>query len=390
MTSVQDAFDKIKANIKRLPSTQIKVEDALGFVTTSDILSPINMPPFNQSAMDGYAICGNHLNQFKLIGEIQAGESGEGIELAEGEAVRIFTGALVPTSATAIAKQEIVESDESIIQLTERVSDNMNIRFAGEQVQTGAVVLKKDTTINLGAIGYLYMLGIHKVEVSRKPKAIIIVTGNELMAPGQELISGKIYESNSYTLKAALKSVGVDSEIQSVKDDFESTKHMISKALSQCDLVITSGGISVGDYDFVGKAMNELGVNEIFYKLKQKPGKPLFFGTKDETSVFALPGNPAAVLSCFYMYVIPAIRMMQGYSAPQLEQRSLKITSEYKKGAALTHFLKAYANGNEVRILNAQSSAMLSSFSEANCLAKLPEGRTDWSVGDNVEVFMLP
>ncbi len=390
MTSVQDAFNKITANIKRLPSTQIKVEDALGFVTTSDILSQINMPPFNQSAMDGYAICGNHLNQFKLIGEIQAGESGEGIELAEGEAVRIFTGALVPTSATAIAKQEIVESDESIIQLTERVSDNMNIRFAGEQVQTGAVVLKKDTTINLGAIGYLYMLGIHKVEVSRKPKAIIIVTGNELMAPGQELISGKIYESNSYTLKAALKSVGVDSEIQSVKDDFESTKHMISKALSQCDLVITSGGISVGDYDFVGKAMNELGVNEIFYKLKQKPGKPLFFGTKDETSVFALPGNPAAVLSCFYMYVIPAIRMMQGYSAPQLEQRSLKITSEYKKGAALTHFLKAYANGNEVRILNAQSSAMLSSFSEANCLAKLPEGRTDWSVGDNVEVFMLP
>jgi molybdopterin molybdotransferase len=266
----------------------------------------------------------------------------------------------------------------------------MNIRFAGEQVQIGAVVLKKDTTINLGAIGYLYMLGIHKVEVSRKPKAIIIVTGNELMAPGQELTSGKIYESNSYTLKAALKSVGVDSEIQSVKDDFESTKHMISKALSQCDLVITSGGISVGDYDFVGKAMNELGVNEIFYKLKQKPGKPLFFGTKGETSVFALPGNPAAVLSCFYMYVIPAIRIMQGYSTPRLEQRTLKITSEYKKGAMLTHFLKAYANGNEVRILNAQSSAMLSSFSEANCLAKLPEGRTDWSVGDDVEVFMLP
>ena len=152
MTSVQDAFDKIKANIKRLPSTQIKVEDALGFVTTSDILSPINMPPFNQSAMDGYAICGNHLNQFKLIGEIQAGDSGEGIELAEGEAVRIFTGALVPTSATAIAKQEIVESDGSIIQLTEGVSNNMNIRFAGEQVQTGAVVLRKDNGMVTGKL----------------------------------------------------------------------------------------------------------------------------------------------------------------------------------------------------------------------------------------------
>jgi len=390
MTSVQDALDKIKANTNRLPSTQIKVEDALGYVTTNDILSPINMPPFNQSAMDGYAICGNHLTQFKLVGEIQAGDNGEGMELVEGEAVRIFTGALVPTSATAVAKQEIVESDGSMIQLTEGVSDKMNIRFAGEQVQTGAVVLQKDTTINLGAIGYLYMLGIHEIEVSRKPKAIIIVTGNELIAPGQELTSGKIYESNSYTLKAALKSVGVVAEIQSVKDDFESTKYMISNALSQCDLVITSGGISVGDYDFVGKAMNELGVNEIFYKLKQKPGKPLFFGTKGETSVFALPGNPAAVLSCFYMYVIPAIRMMQGNSIPQLEQRSLKLTSEYKKGASLTHFLKAHAIGSEVRILNAQSSAMLSSFSEANCLVKLPEGMTDWAVGDEVEVFMLP
>ena len=122
-----------------------------------------------------------------------------------------------------------------------------------------------------------HMLGIHEIEVSRKPKAIIIVTGNELIPPGEPLTSGKIYESNSYTLKAALKSVGVEAEIQSVKDDFESTKSMISMALSECDLVITSGGISVGDYDFVGKAMNELKVNEVFYKLKQKPGKPLFF-----------------------------------------------------------------------------------------------------------------
>ena len=390
MISVQDAINKIKENTNRLPSTLIKVENALGYVTTKDIISPINMPPFNQSAMDGYAICGNHLSRFKLVGEIQAGDNAEGVELAEGEAVRIFTGALAPISATAVAKQEIVESDDSIIHLTEAVSDNMNIRFAGEQVQTGDVVLKKDTTINLGAIGYLYMLGIHEIQVSRKPKAIIIVTGNELIAPGQELTSGKIYESNSYTLKAALKSVGVDAEIQSVKDDFESTKNMISNALSKCDLVITSGGISVGDYDFVGKAMHKLGVNEIFYKLKQKPGKPLFFGTKDETSVFALPGNPAAVLSCFYMYVIPAIRMMQGDTIPHLEKRLLKLTSEYKKGASLTHFLKAYANGNEVHILNAQSSAMLSSFSEANCLAKLQEGRTDWGVGDEVEVYMLP
>ena len=134
MISVQDALDKIEANINRLPSTLIKVEDALGCVSTKDIISPINMPPFNQSAMDGYAINGNHLDQFKLVGEIQAGDSGEGIELQEGEAVRIFTGALVPKSSTAVAKQEIVERDGSTIQLTEEVADNMNIRFDGKQI----------------------------------------------------------------------------------------------------------------------------------------------------------------------------------------------------------------------------------------------------------------
>ena len=389
MISVHEALEKIKENSIRLESIQIKVEDALGYVLANDIISPINMPPFNQSAMDGYAVNGSHLSEFTMVGEIQAGDSGEGIELNEGETIRIFTGALVPQSATSVVKQEIVERDGDQIQVTEPIKAGVNIRISGEQIKSGSVVLEKDSVINLGAIGYLYMLGIHEVEVTRKPKAIIIVTGNELIPPGEKLTQGKIYESNSYTLKSALRSIGVDAEIQSVKDDFEATKQMISEALNKSELVITSGGISVGDYDFVGRSMNELGVNEVFYKLKQKPGKPLFYGTNKGTSVFALPGNPAAILSCFYMYVLPAVRLMQGYKIPQLEQRSLKLTSDYKKTSSLTHFLKAFAEGDEVRILSAQSSAMLSSFAEANCLVKMPEGREVWSAGDSVDAFMI-
>lgn len=389
MISVQEALDKILANSIRLESITIKVEDSLGFVLVNDIVSPINMPPFNQSAMDGYAVNGLHLYEFKMVGEVQAGDSGAGIELKEGEAIRIFTGGLVPKSVTAIAKQEIVEREGNLIRLTETIQSGENIRITGEQIESGSVVLKKDSVINIGSIGYLYMLGIHEIEVTRKPNAIIIVTGNELIPPGEELSPGKIYESNSYTLKVALRSIGVNAEIISVKDDFEATKKVISEALNMADLVVTSGGISVGDYDFVGKSLNELGVEEVFYKLKQKPGRPLFFGMKNSTSVFALPGNPAAVLSCFYMYVLPAVRLMQGYQMPQLEQRSLKLNADYKKSSALTHFLKAFAFGDEVQILNAQSSAMLSSFAEANCLVNLPEGREEWIAGDQVDVFML-
>jgi len=389
MISAKDAIEKIKLEINSLGEKRSLVEDALDHVLANNILSPINMPPFAQSAMDGYAVndSGSH---FEVVAEIQAGDSAAGIKLEKGQASRIFTGAMVPKGVFAVVKQEDVERTNNNIVITHPVKEMQNIRPLGEQIEKSEVALKQGTVVSAGSAGFLYTLGIDTIDIIRKPKVVIIATGNELIPPGQELTPGKIYESNTYTIKTALRKIGVDAVIKTVKDDYESTKEIIKASIEESDLLITTGGISVGDYDYVGKAFLDLGVESIFYKVKQKPGKPIFFGKKGETAIFGLPGNPAAALSCFYLYVTPAIRKMSGFTDLFLEKRTLKITSSYKKTKNLSHFLKARYFEDEVTILNAQSSAMLSSFAEANCLVHMIEEQESWEAGDEVNAYVLP
>ena len=201
---------------------------------------------------------------------------------------------------------------------------------------------------------------------------------------------GKIYESNTFTLQAALNYSGYSVEIKTVEDDYKATRDIIEQAINSSDVVIMTGGISVGDYDFVESALNELEVISDFYKVKQKPGKPLFFGHKGEKIVFALPGNPAAVLSCFYVYVLPCLNLMIGKSENMHITRELILKNDYKKTGTMTHFLKAYSENGEVEILSAQSSAMLSSFVQANCIVSMNQGREEWKIGDRVTAIMLP
>ena len=389
MISVKEAQSKIQENSRILNSVSKSLENALDQVLSDDVKSPIHMPPFSQSAMDGYAI-GSQGNTFKLVGEIQAGADSSGMTLKSNEAVRIFTGAMIPNGTFAVAKQEIVEKNKTEIRITEKQKHLQNIRPLGEQIKKGDIALPKGTVITPGTAGFLYTLGVNQVSVTKKPNIIILSTGNELVPPGQELSPGKIYESNTYTLKTALKKFRIQVTIKTVEDNYEATKKSIQESLNECDILITTGGISVGDYDFVGKAMEEVGVESIFYKIKQKPGKPIFFGKRNSTVVFGLPGNPAAALSCFYLYVTPGIRKMCGISDVALEKRTLKLTSDYTKSKNLTHFLKAKCYGDKVAILGAQSSAMLSSFASANCLACLPEGQSEWKKGDAIEVYILP
>lgn len=390
MIPVPEAITLIQHHAFKLSTTKMKIEEAMGQTLAKDVLSPIDMPPFDQSAMDGYAINDVSRTSFELIGELQAGDSGEGIVLQPGQAIRIFTGAVVPESASSVVKQEIVERNGNTITIPEPIQENENIRPKGEQVQKNTIALKAGTVLSPGSAGFLFMLGLTVVEVIRKPKVAILATGNELVSPGQPLPMGKIYESNTYSIKAALKDLGIDATITTVEDDFEATKKAIEQLLDDNDLLITTGGISVGDYDFIGASMKELGVETIFYKVKQKPGKPLYFGKKNETLVFGLPGNPAAALTGFYMYITAAIKTMMGDQQMALEKRSAILTADYTKTPNLSHFLKGVVEGNEVTVLGGQSSAMLSSFGVANCLLFLPDGQSDWKAGDSVEVYMLP
>jgi molybdopterin molybdotransferase len=389
MISIKEALTRVRENTSKLDSVKVDLLNALGSVLSESIQSPINMPPFDQSAMDGYAL-GGDAAVYTVVSEIQAGASVTGKLLSRGEAARIFTGAMIPEGTTSIAKQEIVKRQGDTITLVEEVREGMSIRKKGEELAINELAISQGTYLNPAAIGFLSGLGIQKVNVYRKPKIAVIVTGNELTKPGEKLLPGRIYESNSATLTSVLKHAGFDSSLVTVKDDFNSTKETIGNAIDQNDVVIITGGISVGDYDFVGKALAELQVEEVFYKVKQKPGKPLFYGKKGAKSIFALPGNPAAVLTCYYMYVRTAIRSLIGISNPMLEEREVSLLHDFTKKGDRAHLLKAYINTEGVKVHTGQSSAMLSSFVGANCLIYLSEEDREIKKGDKVLVYILP
>lgn len=387
MISIQQALKAITDHSIRMQPAKVKLEDALGMILSDDVYSLIDMPPFDQSAMDGYAICGTG-NQFEVIEEIQAGAYPQK-ELKEGQASRIFTGAATPKGTTAIAKQEIVSVDRNQIQLEENVKEGTSIRIQGEEITKGELALKKGSKINPAAIGYLSGLGITEVEVFQNPKIGIIVSGDELCQPGTPLEPGKVYESNSKTLQSLLKTMRIESDLYLIKDDFDSTVNQIENALEESDVVILTGGISVGEYDFVKSALEKLGVQEVFYKVKQKPGKPLFFGVQNNKRVFALPGNPAAVMTCFYMYVQPMIGYMKGLADPFLYKTKGELTHSHFKKGGRAHLLKAGICEGQVSINNNQSSAMLSSFVYANALVYMDESERQFEKGDIVEVYLL-
>lgn len=391
MISISNAISIVKANGKPLlKKTTKKVEKAGGYLLFEDIYSPINMPPFRQSAMDGYALNLHDDLIYNLIGEVKAGDSHQPI-LKKGEAVRIFTGAPVPDSANAVMMQEKVKQDKDTITIDHQIALEQNIRPLGEQVKTGDIALKKGTKLTPAAIGYLISLGITEVSVFKKPNIAIVTTGNELIEDGQDLSYGKIYESNSKMLLSALYSLKFyDVTLYKVEDDYNKTVATLNTAINDNDLVLITGGISVGDYDFVGKALNELQVEELFYKVKQKPGKPLFYGKKNATQIFALPGNPAAALSCFYVYVYIALQKLMNRDALELPRTEARSISSFQKKGDRPQFLKAIYNNGEIKILEGQNSSMLQTFALSNALVYAPESLTQIENGDTIEVIQLP
>ena len=391
MISILEAIQLVKNNSYPLLLSTIKpIEKAGGYQLFNDVISPLNMPPFRQSAMDGYAVCLHDSLAYTLIGEIKAGDSLQP-HLKKGEAVRIFTGAPVPDTANAVVMQEKVSVAGSKISLETQIPLNHINRLFAEQLKKDALALSKNTKLTPAAIGYLASLGIQNVIVFKKPTIAIVTTGNELVEPGQALTYGKIYESNSKMLQNALYNLKFyDVTIHKVEDDYNKTKAILESVITENDLVIISGGISVGDYDFVGKALEELKVEALFYKVKQKPGKPLFFGKKDKTLIFALPGNPAAALTCFYAYVYIALQKMMDNEDLELPRIQAKSLSKFVKNGDRPQYLKAIYNNGNIEILEGQSSAMLQTFAVSNALVYVPEEINKIEIGDLVDVVLLP
>ncbi|WP_138482914.1 molybdopterin molybdotransferase MoeA [Dyadobacter bucti] len=395
MVTVNEAKEKIIANTPLLPTEKRNTEASAGYVLAEDILSPMPLPSFRQSSMDGYAIIHSDVTgkgiSLKIADEAKAGLTTVQT-LTAGTAIRIFTGAPVPEGATAVIMQEntVVENGQVVIN-EYPVAEGKNVRNIGQQVKKGAIALAKDTFLTPGSVGFLLGMNVPEVEVYRKPRIGLLVTGDELLKQDEPLSHGKIYESNSAMLVSALGQEGIlRVEVKYAKDDLESTMAALQDLAEKNDVVLATGGVSVGDYDFVGKALSGIQAETVFYKVRQKPGKPLLFAKTSKTLFFALPGNPASSLVCYYEYVLPAIRKLSGRSEFFLRALKMPVTVDYSFDGERDEFLKAYANQASVTPLTGQESFALRSFAVANAIIYLPVKQQNVRKGDLVEVHLLP
>jgi molybdopterin molybdotransferase len=390
MISVEQAKELVNKSVFPLSIKDVDVSDALDFFLAEEIVAPISIPSFNQSAMDGYAFSFESVSKtLPIVEEVAAGDTRK-IEIKSTEAVRIFTGSNVPSSCDTVVMQELTEIvDGELIVKDAGLKEGGNIRFKGSQIKKGSIALEKGTKINAATIGFLSTLGITKVKVYQSPRVTIIATGDELVKPGIELEVGQIYESNTFMLKAALNKLNIEPTIVVIEDSKIATQRAVDDALENNELLLLSGGISVGDYDFVKEALELNGVEEVFYKVKQKPGKPLYFGKTKKCYVFALPGNPAAALTCFYQYVSVAINIMKGVKDSRVSILKLPIAAALIKKEGRAVFYKAYTDFNTVTILEGQGSDVLKSFALANCFVYAKAEVAIIAKNDMVEVQLI-
>src|SRR6056297_3646426 len=329
MVTIEEALRIIEDQKITLQRETKPLEASLGYALAANTAAPFDVPEFDNSAMDGYALCGLY-QEYQLVGEVAAGDSKE-ILMNYGEAVRIFTGAKVPQNTSAVMMQEKTSVKENTLFLDEMPKAGQNIRKKGGQLEEGQEVFIEGHILNPPSLALMGSLGLENLKVFSKPRVNIITTGNELVKPGQPKTEGQIYESNSYAISGSLQQFGFKHHQKTqIQDDFEATKAGIKTALESCDILIISGGISVGDYDFVKQSLEENGVNELFYMVFQKPGKPLYFGRKQDQFVFALPGNPASSLTCFYVYVLPLLQKLSGYQEYGLPTYQFPIKHPYE------------------------------------------------------------
>lgn len=392
MTSVVEAKKIIEENTVALQSVKSTLQKAAGKILAEDVYAEFDIPAFAQSSMDGYAFLFSKwkLNKKLIIeGEIAAG-SDEKIILSSQKAIRIFTGAPVPPGADTVVMQEKVKiQNEELIIEDQLIQSGSNVRLKGSEIKAGEMALGKGSLLSPAAIGFLAGIGIAEVKVFPDPFVSIIITGKELQQAGKLLRHGQVYESNSFVLTSALQNLHIDViKIFHTDDNLEMLTGILQQALQQSDVILLTGGISAGDYDFVLQAAANCGVTKLFHKIQQRPGKPLYFGKKENKIVFGLPGNPSSVLTCFYEYVLTALEILTKRKI-SLQTIQAPLQKPFCKTAQLTHFLKGFYNGKTVTVLDAQESYRLSSFAKANCLVKINEEVMDCKEGETVEVHLL-
>jgi molybdopterin molybdotransferase len=392
LMSVENAILNIQHAIHAVDETEVvDLLDALDRVLAEDILSRINVPAYDNSAMDGYAVFTTaNRTEFILVGQALAGHAFSG-ELKPGEAIRIMTGAVIPAGANTVVMQELVTLDGNKISVTAYPGIGDNIRKAGEDLAKGSLVLAKSHRITAVDIGLLASLGCSRLTVFRRLRVAILSTGDELTPIHQELKPGNIYDSNRYLLHALLKRLDVEIiDMGLIADDQQKISLVIQNAMQTADAIITTGGVSVGDADYTKNALTESG--EIhFWKIAMKPGKPFAFGKIDNGYFFGLPGNPVSAIVTYHQLVLPGLRKLSGEIFSEKEYITTIAADSLKKQPGRKDYQRGILFNedqcNKVKSTGMQSSGMLRSMAKANCYIVLEAERGSVKAGETVTVL---
>ncbi|MCW9059033.1 MAG: molybdopterin molybdotransferase MoeA [Gammaproteobacteria bacterium] len=396
LLSVEDARKKIAALLQVIEGAeQLPLRDTLDRVLAQEVISGIDVPPHDNSAMDGYALRGADLPaqgeaELQLIGKAFAGTGFVG-EVATGQCVRIMTGAMIPKGADTVIMQEQVRVEGERIRIGTGHQPGSNVRRAGEDMASGEVVLRPGHRITAADLGVLASLGLGEVRVRRRLRVAFFSTGDELRSVGEPLLEGQIYDSNRYTLHGMLTRLGVELlDLGVIRDDRAAIQQAFRDASAMADVVITSGGVSVGEADFVKQTLDELGQVD-FWRIAMKPGKPLAFGRLGRAVFFGLPGNPVSVMATFYQFVQPALRAMMGQVQAPAMTLQLPTETPLKKAPGRTDFQRGRLVRGEdgqlrVNSTGLQGSHVLTSMSQADCFIILPADCAGVAAGELVEV----
>jgi molybdopterin molybdotransferase len=374
-------------------SEKVDVRAALGRVLAEDIVPQIDVPAHDNSAMDGYAVRFSDIDKpLKEIGTALAGKPFNG-KLGAGECVRIMTGAVMPQGADTVVIQEVVKKEGERVTIPPGQKKAQNVRYAGEDLKIGTAVLKSGKLLRPADIGLIASLGIGQVNVKRRVRVAFFATGDELASIGAPLKEGEVYDSNRYTLHGMLARLGVEIiDMGVVRDDPASLEKAFRQAAQNADVVITTGGVSVGEADFVKQLMSKLG-EVLFWKIAMRPGRPMAFGKIGDAFLFGLPGNPVAVMVTFYEFVRDALIHLSGRNDEPLPMLKAAAAENLRKVPGRTEYQRGVVFKDQdlwkVRTTGQQGSGVLRSMSEANCFIVLEHERGAVKAGEQVQIQLF-
>ena len=402
MISVKEASKIIDDHISIVPREKVSINVAEGRVLAQDIVASFPQPRFNNSAMDGFAVRASDTKgasknspvALKMVGVVSAGSPGDVI-VDTGQCVQCMTGAPIPQGADAIVMVEYSSGYESgpEVQMYTEVQAGQHVRRVGEEIQSGEVLVNNGSCITTAELGTLATFGYKDFRVYRKPRLAIFATGDELVEPGNDLLPGQIYNSNLYVFEDLVRRAGAEVNLKSViMDNQASLKGFLTDAFDSCDMIISSGGVSMGKFDYVRDVLMELNVKEHFWKVAQKPGKPLFFGSRGKALIFGLPGNPVSAFIGFMEYVWPVLEIMSGQT--RSSTLSAVLDESFPREKEKTRYLFGNTWSEDGQLICAPTkkvgSHMLTSSLEANCIIIAEPGNKPLMKGDQIRVRLLP